>query len=150
MRRPQPDLIYPGDSRKTPTQDPFTADASTGETHVFKVKMPAARLRILLEIDEPHAFELLVGGNSVTGQSDGKEPIEAPIRADLETATLTIWPAAADRSVATTWELALGHLDPIDELSGVKARLANLGYYWGAIDAQPGAEIDGAVRRFQE
>jgi N-acetylmuramoyl-L-alanine amidase len=148
-KRSNPDLVHPGDILKIPTPDPFTADVSTGQTHAFKVKVPKARMRILLEVDEPHEYELRVGGDLITGQSDGKEPIDVPIRADLEAATLTIWPSGTDRSAATTWQLAPGHLDPIDELSGVQARLANLGYYWAAIDGRPSPELDDAVRRFQ-
>jgi N-acetylmuramoyl-L-alanine amidase len=41
------------------------------------------------------------------------------------------------------YELAVGHLDPVGEISGVQARLGNLGYYSGPITGT----LDDATRR---
>jgi N-acetylmuramoyl-L-alanine amidase len=41
------------------------------------------------------------------------------------------------------YELAVGHLDPVEEISGVQARLGNLGYYSGPITGS----LDDATRR---
>jgi hypothetical protein len=41
------------------------------------------------------------------------------------------------------YELAVGHLDPVEEVSGVQARLGNLGYYSGPITGT----LDDATRR---
>jgi hypothetical protein len=41
------------------------------------------------------------------------------------------------------YELAVGHLDPVEEISGVQARLGNLGYYSGPITGT----LDDATRR---
>jgi N-acetylmuramoyl-L-alanine amidase len=148
-KRPNPDLIYPGDLLTIPDRKPATFVVTTGAVHKFKVNLPKARLRILLEVDEPYAYELAVGNRLFTGQTDGKSPIDEPVPANVAEGQLTIWPAAADRTAATVWELKPGHLDPVDELSGVQGRLANLGYYWGPVDGQPSADLDAAVRRFQ-
>jgi Putative peptidoglycan binding domain/LysM domain len=148
-KRPNPDLIYPGDVLRIPTSEPAAIEIATGQRHKIVIKLPKAKLRILLEIEEPYAYELTVGDQKLTGQSDGKKPIEAEIRADLDAGQLAVWPASGDKSLATTWDLALGHLDPVEELSGVQARLSNLGYYWAAVDGQPSPDVDDAVRRFQ-
>jgi len=148
-KRPNPDLIYPADAIQIPDRTPFTTTLTTGRAYSFKVKVPRPRLRLALEIDEPYAYELTIGDASTRGQTDGKQPIEVPIRADLDKATLTIWPATADPSTGITWTLALGHLDPVAELSGVQGRLTNLGYFWGATDGEPSPELDDAIRRFQ-
>lgn len=42
-----------------------------------------------------------------------------------------------------SYELALGHLDPTQEVSGVQARLRNLGYYSGPINGN----LDEVTRR---
>jgi N-acetylmuramoyl-L-alanine amidase len=60
-----------------------------------------------------------------------------------------VWLASGDRGEAVTWTLAIGHLDPIEELSGVQGRLANLSYFCGASDGQPSAELDSALARFR-
>jgi hypothetical protein len=43
----------------------------------------------------------------------------------------------------SSYDLAVGHLDPSDEISGIQARLANLGYYAGPISG----ELDETTRR---
>jgi N-acetylmuramoyl-L-alanine amidase len=148
-KRPSPDLIYPGDELIIPDRVPFTTTLATGKAYAFKVKAPRPCLRLALEIEEPYAYELTIGDVATTGQTDGKQAIEVSIRADLEAATLTIWPASADPSTGVTWNLALGHLDPVEELSGVQGRLSNLGYFWGAVDGEPSPDLDDALRRFQ-
>ena len=42
-----------------------------------------------------------------------------------------------------SYDLAVGHLDPVEEISGVQARLGNLGYYSGPITGT----LDDATRR---
>jgi N-acetylmuramoyl-L-alanine amidase len=149
-KRPNPDLIYPGDVVMIPEKAPSTATLSTDEVHVIKVKAQQPSLRILLEVDEPHAYELELPAGVVAGQTDGQSPIEHPIPADLKKARLTIWPASGDRTNAISWALAPGDLDPVEELSGIQGRLANLGYYWGAVDGQPSSQLDEAVARFRK
>jgi hypothetical protein len=149
-KRPNPDLIYPGDVVMIPEKKPSTVVLSTDEVHVIKVKAQQPSLRILLEVDEPHAYELELPAGVVAGQTDGKSPIEHPIPSDLKKARLTIWPASGDRTNAVTWALAPGDLDPVEELSGIQGRLANLGYYWGAVDGQPSSALNEAAARFKK
>lgn len=148
-KRPNPDLIYPGDVVMIPDKKPAPAVLANEQVHVVTIKTAEARLRLLLEVDEPYAYELEADGKVKTGQVDGKTLIDHPIPGDLAEARLTVWPASGDRSGAITWQLDPGYLDPIDEVSGVQGRLANLGYYWGQIDGQPGADLDLAVSRFR-
>jgi len=49
-----------------------------------------------------------------------------------------------------TWTLVIGHLDPVEEISGVQARLHNLGFDPGPIDGIKGSLTGAAVKRFQE
>ena len=44
----------------------------------------------------------------------------------------------------------LGHLDPLETVTGVKARLKNLGYYDGEINDEQDDEYKSEVRRFQQ
>jgi peptidoglycan hydrolase-like protein with peptidoglycan-binding domain len=48
------------------------------------------------------------------------------------------------------YELRLGHLDPVAEISGVQARLLNLGIYGGPVDGEMNPEFEAAIRVFQE
>jgi peptidoglycan hydrolase-like protein with peptidoglycan-binding domain len=45
--------------------------------------------------------------------------------------------------------LQLGSLNPISEVSGLKARLANLGYYRGPIDENLDPDTQRAISAFQ-
>ena len=47
------------------------------------------------------------------------------------------------------YSLQLGHLDPIEELTGVQARLKGLGYYRGAVDGAASPELTEAIKKFQ-
>ncbi|MCA9706378.1 MAG: peptidoglycan-binding protein [Myxococcales bacterium] len=51
------------------------------------------------------------------------------------------------------WEehhVRLGHLDPIDALTGVQGRLANLGFYDGPIDGKESDLLELAIASFQD
>lgn len=148
-KRPNPNLIYPGDVLRIPDGEHPTYQAATGQTHVYQVTLPKTQMRLQLEVQEAHAYEIEIDGELHAGQTDGKSPIELPIRADLTRAPMKLWPASSSKDAATELELTFGDLDPIEELSGVQGRLANLGYFWGSVDGKPSAAFDNAVRQFQ-
>ena len=147
--RPNPDLIYPGDVVSIPDTTSPTLSLGTGKSHAIEIEEPTATLRLLLEVSESYQYELDIDGKLINGSTDGKSPVEQPIRPDLAEAKLTVWPASAGRDVATTWTLMLGVLDPIDELSGVQGRLQNLGYYSGPLNGRTSSECDYAIEHFQ-
>ena len=43
----------------------------------------------------------------------------------------------------------IGHLDPVDEMSGQQGRLSNLGYFLGEVDGQDSSAFRIAVEEFQ-
>lgn len=45
--------------------------------------------------------------------------------------------------------IKIGHLDPVDEISGQQGRLNNLGYYFGDIDGNDSPRFRMAVEEFQ-
>jgi N-acetylmuramoyl-L-alanine amidase len=55
-----------------------------------------------------------------------------------------------DHGIPQTLELAFGGLDPITELSGIRARLQHLGYLRGPVDGASDAGTERALRAFQE
>jgi N-acetylmuramoyl-L-alanine amidase len=48
------------------------------------------------------------------------------------------------------WTVKLGHLNPLETVSGIKGRLNNLGYYCGEVNDVEDEFYDAAVRQFQE
>lgn len=152
-KRPNPNLIYPGDIVSIPEPTAKAATCATGKSHRFKLKLPRALLRLEVQLEEPHHYELLVGGETFPGTTDGKSPIEHRIPPLATEGRLELWPATEGneeaREGAFFWDLAIGHLDPIEMLSGVQGRLANLGYYSGPIDGRDSPDLSLAIASFE-
>jgi N-acetylmuramoyl-L-alanine amidase len=150
-RRPNPNLIYPGDQLFIPDKDPKTVDVPSGKSTTFVLHGATEKLEIRLIDFEGHplagvACALTLDGAEVAVTTDGQGVLRHDIRRNLSQALLTV------NGVTTT--LQIGQLNPMDDtedegVSGVQGRLANLGYYGGAIDGQPGDETREAIRGFR-
>jgi len=151
--RPNPNLIYPGDVLVIPDVNAPTFTLATGKVHGFVVKRPKASLSLQAEVMTSHFYRLVVGDRTFSGRTDGSAPIEHPIPPDAATGRIELWPATSGNEKAQAglfgWDLQLGALDPVDELSGVQSRLANLGYYNGPVDGAQNDDLSLAVARFQ-
>ena len=136
-KRPNPNLIFPGDEIFIPEPGPPKQVAcATDASHTFKVKVRKRRLHIVLRDtnssvmrDEP--FQLDLQGVILDGRTDGDGLIDVAIPDDAVSGTLD---ARSHR-----YHLAIGDLNPIDHtpdegISGAQGRLANLGYDVGPID----------------
>jgi len=130
-RRPDPDVIYPGDVVVIPDKAPKLAQVPAGALHHFRVRPRAKRvLRIAFRTsgDEPLAsvdYTLAFGGTEIEGVTDRNGVLEQEVPYDLDRAAVLI---GGDQH-----ELVVGALNPIDDtpddgISGARARLANLGY----------------------
>jgi N-acetylmuramoyl-L-alanine amidase len=84
------------------------------------------------------------------GKTDSDGWIKRPIPPASQFGTLMVWPNPSDRDTFFKWDIRLGHLDPLDTVSGVKGRLNNLGYDCGEIDSTEDGQYDQAVRQFQQ
>lgn len=125
-------------------------------------------------------YRLRIESRDYEGATDGTGALEHEIPAAADSGELTVWlpprpadpeeaiicmdgedgadPATARETDASTeedvipftWSLAIGHLDPVEEVSGIQARLRNLGYGPGAVDGNEGPATRAAIERFQE
>jgi hypothetical protein len=150
-KRPNPNVIYPGDKVVIPDRDPKEVSVATGKVHAFTVKTPGKLLRVKLLVNGHDAianepYELDVGGESFTGTTDGDGQIEqiVPIGAT----------SAEVRLVGRRLTLNLGALNPLRDtgdtgLSGAQARLHNLGFDAGPSDGILGPRTRGAAMLFQ-
>lgn len=140
--RPNPSQMYPGDKVFIPERETKKAAIATGRNHVFSVKTDSMKLRFVVKDENwipfgGKPYELKVDSQAkpysgVTAGSGGTiehpQPNEPKIQADAKEAELTIW-LDDDRSrPPSIWRLKLGHLDPIEKITGVQKRLANLGF----------------------
>jgi hypothetical protein len=153
-KRPNPNVIYPGDVVMIPKIPLRTYMLATGTRHRIVVQVPKVVLRIDVPVSEPHFYEVVVGKSKKTGRTDEGMPIELRVPVGATGGSIDLWPAKEGNENAKedvlTWELLIGHLDPIDEISGVQGRLANLGYYNDPVDGHPSSSLTLAIAQFED
>lgn len=150
-RRPNPNLIFPGDQLFIPEPSARTAPAPTGGRSRFRAHRATTTLELTLIDFEGNplankACTLVIDGNPRAVTTSGSGALHETIPAHLSHAHLII-----DASELT---LAIGQLNPMDDtdddgVSGVQGRLSNLGCYGGAINGILGEETSEAIRAFQ-
>lgn len=151
-KRPNPNLIYPGDRISIPEKEQKEVDCAAGKAHTFKVKQKKTLLRVVLKDDKDQHFggkeyELTIGNRTIPGTVGDGGLVEQAIDDDATDATLRV---KIDDKTTFFWRLKVGHLDPVEEISGVQARLRNLGYNAGPIDGIKGPKLTAALRAFQK
>ncbi len=168
QKRPDPNVIYPGDQLFIPDKNPRYASASSDQQRTFKQRRSATPVRLVLkngitndpvvilkyELATKHETFTRLRGQQGSPAFDPKNlergmVVEKLARPETE-ATLKLWlrdEKAPDPDFAYT--LKLGELDPVEEITGVQARLNNLGFHCGAIDGNCGPKTEAALRAFQ-
>lgn len=145
-------VLYPGDVLWVPEREQKHEERETGKSHPFKVKVLKKKLRIVIRDTKEQPvtgadWKLELGRDTLTGKTDGSGAVDAEIPVHAEKGKLTVG--------EHTWEIVVGHLNPVlhaedDGLSGIQARLRNLGYLvegaWGRLCEQTKA----ALTRFQQ
>ena len=107
-------------------------DRPTDKLHRFVRKGLLASFTItLLDLGLPRANErytLTVNGRSKEGHTDGNGTLTEKIPPDARDGLLLLGEEQEEITIH------FGYVDPIEEISGVKGRLRNLGFYYGKID----------------
>jgi len=154
--RPNPDIIEPGDEIFIPDKDPKQEAGATETRHKFQVATPKVFIHVVLKdsdgapiANEP--YTLTVSGLSLKGTTDGNGLVQQQIPMGADDAELSLG------NLPLTWPLRIGHLDPVREeddksgvISGIQARLKNLGFDCGEVDNILGDKTRAALIGFQE
>jgi hypothetical protein len=136
-QRPNPNVVAPGDVVSVPDSatEKKTVPCTTGKTYLFIVDAPKVRLRILLQDwqEEPYGdkrFEVTIEGRQFCGRTDGEGLIDIPIPTSALGGRLKVWIGEDedDPSPDIDHDLDIGHLDPASCVTGLQARLHNLGH----------------------
>jgi len=149
QKRPDPNILAPGDIVMIPDKQPRVEEAATGARHTFFVAVAPTMLRVALVDMKPRRYRLTVEGEVFEGPVPDSGLIERPIQPDARSGQLAVWLTDDTSGDGITWDLDIGALDPVDHLTGVKARLNNLGYDAGAVNETPNDDSKGAVSTFQ-
>jgi Putative peptidoglycan binding domain len=145
-QRKDPNILLPDDVVFVPDLTIAEFDRPTDQLHKFQLN-GGAQLRIrLLDDGDPRANEkytLNVDDKRTSGQTDADGWITAMISADAKEGRLSLKNGDEQHTIQ------LGYLDPIDAVSGVQARLRNLGLYGGEISGEMDDETSASVLSFQ-
>ncbi len=154
QKRQNPNVLFPGDRLYIPDKEPKEIAGATTQRHRFRVKRPPLMLRLILEdlYEKPIAnatCELRVENTVFPLTTDHNGQIEQRIPIGAERAALLIKDPETPLNDLVI-PVKIGHLDPVEEISGQVARLNNLGYNAGTLD-QPinEAQFRSAVEEFQ-
>lgn len=167
-RRPDPNLICPGDQVFIPDNPPRQASVAASQRRKFKLRRQVTLVHLVLRngIDEnplPILRYELAAGRETFGRRSTDAAVGAFDPRNLDAgkvfeklahpaarATLKIWLADAQAAQPDfAYTLLLGHLDPVEEITGVQARLKSLGFDCGAVDGVCGPRTEAALKSFQ-
>ncbi len=145
-KRPNPNIIYPGDRIVIPEKEAKEDSGATEERHRFRSKGDRQWLLIVLKDArrQPLAntsYKLSIGGEIIEDSTNGEGLLEQEIPPDADQAVLAI--------EGQEFLLKIGYLDPVDTLTGWRARLNNLGYKAGKVDGEENEELQSAIEEFQ-
>lgn len=153
-KRPNPNLIYPGDELYIPGISPKDESVATDQRHIFTATFPPTYLNLRIQDQDDQAFanarySLAVGPVNLEGTTDDDGWIHSLIPPWAELGNLKVWPVDGDEDTVIQWQMKLGHLNPIETVSGIKGRLNNLGYECGEINDDEDDDYTAAVMQFQ-
>lgn len=151
-KRDNPHVLFPGDELFIPDKEERQEAGTTETIHRFRLRAQPLTLRLALK-DFDHQplanipCELHVEGavHQLTTDSAGR--IQQPISTKAESAVLVFKDPLVPFPLGIP--LKIGHLDPVEELSGQEGRLNNLGYHAGALDDPIDDRFRFAVQEFQ-
>jgi N-acetylmuramoyl-L-alanine amidase len=147
--RDNPWILFPGDVVHIPDKLVKKELVPTTKTHTFKLKLERLKLKVAVKDHEDNPIantplQMNVEGSVKSLTTDGDGKAEREILKSAAKGMVTI----------TDFEIPLriGDLDPVEELSGQKARLNNLGYDAGDPRGPEGPDdqrFRSAVEEFQ-
>lgn len=143
-----PNVLLPHDRVHVPPPRPKWEPGQTETRHRFRRRGEPAVLSLrLLVRDEPLAnqpYTLTIDGCPPSeGSTDPEGKLRCNIPGDARRGRLFVGEQRHE------FVLELGHMDPVESLTGVQKRLLNLGYDCGRTDGEWDRRSDAALRRFQ-
>ena len=153
-QRPNPHTLVQGDQLFIPDKEMQERNCETNKKHVFRVKAIREYLQQTLidETGQPMAnldYEVQAGGKTVRGKTSSTGLLREEIPVEASKAVLKVWRRAGDPDSVLEWTIDLGHLEPVETIYGLKARLNNLGYDCGTVNDAMDEKTTAALKHFQ-
>jgi N-acetylmuramoyl-L-alanine amidase len=148
--RKDTNVLLPGDKIFIPEKTIKDIQGSTEQKHRFRKKGIPCKLKIqfLNEKGQPRSndpYILEVDGKVTDGVLDGDGFVDENISPNARRGKITV--GVGDQQ--DEFDLALGHLDPVTELSGIQSRLNNLGYDCGDSNGMMNELTESSIMAFQ-
>jgi hypothetical protein len=149
-KRTDPNVLLPGDVVHIPDKRLREERVTTGEVHRFRMKNIPAKLQLqILRDAEPRVGETFVLSIDKVEVQRGTIPASGHIEISMLPQSCQGELIIGEGENAERYILQLGHLDPIDTISGVKARLNSIGFDCGAVNDEMDAVTIEAITAFQ-
>ncbi len=146
-KRKDPNILMSGDEVRVPDLRQKEEAATIGKQYTVKTKGVPERLVIQFVIGgEPRAKEaylLTVDGVPHKGITDKDGVVDVWVPPKAVHGKLVFLDSGAE------YDIRLGYMDPITEISGIQGRLQNLGYYFGPVDGKPNQSLEDGILCFQ-
>ena len=148
--RQDQNVLMAGDEIFIPERVPKTENGDADAVHTFERKGVPSELNVQFQDlrGEPYAdapYSLLINGEIIEGALDGDGRLIMPLAPEVRRIHVEV----GEEGELVDADLYVGHLDPIDELSGVQARLMNLGFYAVGVDGQASEALNDAIAEFR-
>jgi hypothetical protein len=149
-RRSDMDALCSGDLVYVPSKPKEGLPLTKGAVNRYVATIPKVTLKLRLRDgdqpmkDEPYVVHGL--GRKLSGTTDGEGGVTIELPVDVRDASVEL------PRTRLTYHIAAGNMDCIQEDSGVRMRLGNLGFYSAPADADPealAAAMRTAILRFQ-
>lgn len=149
----KPDILKAGDVLWVPDEPPKKLALTAQSKNAFVAKVPKVAMKIALAdggkplADEPYEIQGLGPETKGTTDGDGNVKFEADVHVK------EVFIVLPKRK--TSFRVLVAGMDPIDEASGQKMRLANLGFYApkfagaGRDETRDDAQLGAALKAFQ-
>ena len=142
-KRDDPNVLMPGDAVFIPDKRLKEVSEPTNQLHKFRCKNTPKKFRVqLLRLQQPIAdmkYEIDIDGRKTDGKTDGDGWLTETVLPNAKKAVITL-------EEGQTYELRLGFLDPVDEISGVQGRLRTLGYYQAGVNNRLDEQTVAAIQ----
>jgi hypothetical protein len=146
--RKNPNVLLEGDQVFIPELEAKEESCATEKSHKFVRKGEPSKIKLVLysggEPRKEQDYVLQIEGKFKRGKTGSDGSVEFTIPGNARSGKITVGPDKEE------FELELGSVDPIEELSGVQARLNNLGYDCGGADGEMTPQTTESIRRFQK
>jgi hypothetical protein len=150
-----PDLLAPGDILYLPVKPKDGLAFSAGSSNRYRAQVPNVKVTLTFKdaervlANEPYEVHGLGTDGSDGKTEERKTDADGRIELELPVTTREVTIVFPTQNVA--YEVRVGDMDPVAELSGIQKRLQNLGYLPREREsASEGAYVQGAIAEFQK